>query len=30
KPHQTLGQDSAISQAPDAHAGYFRVPKVLS
>jgi aspartyl-tRNA(Asn)/glutamyl-tRNA(Gln) amidotransferase subunit C len=29
EPHQTLGQESAISQSPDTHAGYFRVPKVL-
>ncbi len=30
KPHQTLGQDLAVSQAPDTHAGYFRVPRVLN
>jgi aspartyl-tRNA(Asn)/glutamyl-tRNA(Gln) amidotransferase subunit C len=28
-PHEPLGQELALSQAPDAEAGYFRVPKVL-
>lgn len=27
--HQSLGQESATSQAPSAVAGHFRVPKVL-
>jgi len=28
-PHQSLGQKLALEQAPDAHSGHFRVPKVL-
>lgn len=28
-PHEPLGQKLAISQAPDSHSGYFRVPKIL-
>jgi aspartyl-tRNA(Asn)/glutamyl-tRNA(Gln) amidotransferase subunit C len=28
-PHRSLGQEAALSQAPDAHSGHFRVPKVL-
>jgi aspartyl-tRNA(Asn)/glutamyl-tRNA(Gln) amidotransferase subunit C len=28
-PHQSLGQTKALSEAPDALAGHFRVPKVL-
>jgi aspartyl-tRNA(Asn)/glutamyl-tRNA(Gln) amidotransferase subunit C len=28
-PHQSLGQKLALDQAPDAHSGHFRVPKVL-
>jgi aspartyl-tRNA(Asn)/glutamyl-tRNA(Gln) amidotransferase subunit C len=28
-PHESLGQKLALEQAPDAHSGYFRVPKVL-
>ena len=28
-PHQSLGQKAALDQAPDAHSGHFRVPKVL-
>ncbi|MCS6874195.1 MAG: Asp-tRNA(Asn)/Glu-tRNA(Gln) amidotransferase subunit GatC [Pyrinomonadaceae bacterium] len=27
--HKPLGQEAAVSQAPDRHSGYFRVPKVL-
>lgn len=27
--HQSLGQKLALDQAPDAHSGHFRVPKVL-
>lgn len=28
-PHESLGQKLALDQAPDAHSGHFRVPKVL-
>ncbi len=28
-PHEPIGQELALSQAPDSHSGYFRVPKVL-
>lgn len=28
-PHESLGQELALDQAPDAVAGHFRVPKVL-
>ena len=28
-PHASLGQKLALEQAPDAHSGHFRVPKVL-
>ena len=28
-PHQSLGQKSALDQAPSAVAGHFQVPKVL-
>ena len=28
-PQQSLGQKLALDQAPDAHSGHFRVPKVL-
>jgi aspartyl-tRNA(Asn)/glutamyl-tRNA(Gln) amidotransferase subunit C len=28
-PHKSLGQKLALDQAPDAHSGHFRVPKVL-
>lgn len=28
-PHQSLGQEKALSQAPSAVAGHFQVPKVL-
>ncbi len=28
-PHEPIGQKLALSQAPDPHSGYFRVPKVL-
>ena len=28
-PHESLGQKLALEQAPDAHSGHFRVPKVL-
>ena len=28
-PHVSLGQKLALDQAPDAHSGHFRVPKVL-
>ena len=28
-PHESLGQELALDQAPDAHSGHFRVPKVL-
>ena len=28
-PHESLGQKMALDQAPDAHSGHFRVPKVL-
>ena len=28
-PHESLGQKRALEQAPDAHSGHFRVPKVL-
>jgi aspartyl-tRNA(Asn)/glutamyl-tRNA(Gln) amidotransferase subunit C len=28
-PHASLGQKLALDQAPDAHSGHFRVPKVL-
>ncbi len=28
-PHKSLGQKAALDQAPDAHSGHFRVPKVL-
>ncbi|HEY0429141.1 MAG TPA: Asp-tRNA(Asn)/Glu-tRNA(Gln) amidotransferase subunit GatC [Pyrinomonadaceae bacterium] len=28
-PHTSLGQKLALDQAPDAHSGHFRVPKVL-
>ena len=28
-PHRSLGQKLALEQAPDAHSGHFRVPKVL-
>jgi len=28
-PHQSLGQKSALNQAPSAVAGHFQVPKVL-
>ncbi len=28
-PHESLGQKSALDQAPAASHGYFRVPKVL-
>lgn len=28
-PHASLGQTLALDQAPDAHSGHFRVPKVL-
>ena len=28
-PHESLGQKAALDQAPDAHSGHFRVPKVL-
>ncbi len=27
--HKSLGQKLALDQAPDAHSGHFRVPKVL-
>jgi Asp-tRNA(Asn)/Glu-tRNA(Gln) amidotransferase C subunit len=27
--HESLGQKLALEQAPDAHSGHFRVPKVL-
>lgn len=27
--HESLGQKLALDQAPDAHSGHFRVPKVL-
>jgi aspartyl-tRNA(Asn)/glutamyl-tRNA(Gln) amidotransferase subunit C len=28
-PHESLGQDKALSQAPSAVSGHFQVPKVL-
>lgn len=28
-PHESLGQEIALKEAPDALAGHFRVPKVL-
>jgi aspartyl-tRNA(Asn)/glutamyl-tRNA(Gln) amidotransferase subunit C len=28
-PHESLGQKSALAEAPDPHSGHFRVPKVL-
>ena len=28
-PHESLGQKLALDEAPDAHSGHFRVPKVL-
>lgn len=28
-PHDSLGQKKALDQAPDAHSGHFRVPKIL-
>lgn len=27
--HESLGQKLALAEAPDAHSGHFRVPKVL-